>query len=65
MSIQLVSLLLPSPRFNQPTVSEAARFAQSCYHSESWNIVPGAVVTNTASNTYVRAPGFTQVRKRI
>ena len=52
-------------RFNQPTVSGAAGFSKNCYKSENWNIVPNAVVTNTASNTWVRAPGTTQVTKLL
>lgn len=48
-------------RFNQATVSSATKFSKNVYRSENWNIVPNAVVTNTASNTYVRAPGTTQV----
>jgi xanthine dehydrogenase molybdopterin-binding subunit B len=52
-------------RFNEATVDGAKRYAQNCYASENWQIVPNAVVTNTPSNTYCRAPGSTQARIRI
>ena len=32
----------------------------SCHRAGKWQIVPNAVVTNTPSNTYCRAPGSTQ-----
>ena len=32
----------------------------STHRAGSWQIVPNAVVTNTPSNTYCRAPGSTQ-----
>ena len=47
-------------RFNEATVDGASAFAQNCYRAGSWQIVPNAVVTNTPSNTYCRAPGSTQ-----
>lgn len=46
--------------FNSPTVDMAKTFSQNCYHSEKWRVSPNAVLTNTPSNTYVRAPGTTQ-----
>eukprot|EP00095_Tigriopus_kingsejongensis_P005797 maker-scaffold88_size394946-snap-gene-2.26 protein:Tk05797 transcript:maker-scaffold88_size394946-snap-gene-2.26-mRNA-1 annotation:"hypothetical protein DAPPUDRAFT_313254" len=46
--------------FNSPTVETARSFFQNCYHSENWRVIPNAVVTNTPSNTYARAPGSTQ-----
>ena len=49
--------------FNQSTVDGAASHAQNIYAADHWKVIPVAVVTNTPSNTYVRAPGTTQVRK--
>jgi len=47
--------------FNEATVFNAAPHAQNAYRAANWRVIPAAVVTNTASNTYVRAPGTTQV----
>ena len=49
--------------FNTPTVDTAKAFAQNVYRADSWRIIPNAVVTNTPSHTWCRAPGSPQVRK--
>ena len=46
--------------YNESTADSAAFFAKNCYVSRSWRLVPLSVLTATASNTYVRAPGSTQ-----
>lgn len=46
--------------YNESTADGAASRAKNCYIAKSWNIIPSAVLTNTPSNTYVRAPGSTQ-----
>lgn len=32
----------------------------SCYRAKDWNVTPGLVTTNTATNTFCRAPGSSQ-----
>ncbi len=49
--------------FNSPTSLMAAMFAQNVYAAKHWKIVPYAVATSTAANTYVRSPGTSQVIK--
>ena len=51
--------------FNAITTPMAAIFSQNVYASQNWRIIPSAVVTNTSANTYVRAPGTTQVNNRV
>ena len=46
--------------YNESTADNAARFAKNVYNSKAWSIRPAAILTDTASNTYVRAPGSTQ-----
>jgi len=46
--------------YNESTADGAVRFAKNVYISKAWNLRPSAVLTDTASNTYVRAPGSTQ-----
>ncbi len=46
---------------NESTSGDAALFAQNCYSAANWNVVPASVTTNTAANTFCRAPGTTQV----
>ena len=46
--------------YNESTSNSAASFARNVYVSKAWNISPVAVLTDTASNTYARAPGSTQ-----
>ncbi len=50
---------------NEATANDAATFAQNCYASKAWNIEPSAVKTDTAANTFCRAPGTTQVIKVV
>ena len=46
--------------YNESTADTAASFARNVYISKAWRISPIAVLTDKASNTYVRAPGSTQ-----
>jgi CO/xanthine dehydrogenase Mo-binding subunit len=46
----------------QATVGEAMSYAQNAYNATAWSIVPHAVVTDTAPNTFTRGPGTTQVK---
>ncbi|XP_071749529.1 uncharacterized protein [Lepeophtheirus salmonis] len=46
--------------FSEMTSGIAAYFAQNCYNSRRWRIIPSAVLTNTPVNAYCRAPGSTQ-----
>ena len=46
--------------YNESTSDTAASFARNVYLSKAWNIIPVAVLTDKASNTYTRAPGSTQ-----
>ncbi|ODN04991.1 Indole-3-acetaldehyde oxidase [Orchesella cincta] len=45
---------------NEPSVHYAMICSQSCYHGNGWNVTPGVALTNTASNTFCRAPGSSQ-----
>lgn len=45
---------------NEPTSLYAMICAQSCYQANNWNLAPGYVQTDTAPNTYCRAPGSAQ-----
>jgi len=46
--------------YNESTADGAAYYAKNVYNSKAWKIKPKAVLTDKASNTYVRAPGSTQ-----
>jgi len=46
--------------YNESTADNAARFAKNVYNSKAWSIRPNAILTDTPSNTYCRAPGSTQ-----
>lgn len=45
---------------NEPVVFNTTEFIKNCYEYSSWDVVPKAVITNTASNTWCRAPGSTE-----
>ncbi|CAL8110873.1 unnamed protein product [Orchesella dallaii] len=45
---------------NEPDSLYAMVCSQSCYQANNWNITPGVALTNTASNTFCRAPGSSQ-----
>jgi len=46
--------------YNESTADIAVGFAKSVYASPVWRLSPMAVLTDTPSNTYCRAPGSTQ-----
>ncbi|CAL8082189.1 unnamed protein product [Orchesella dallaii] len=45
---------------NEATSLFAMVCSQSCYRAVGWEVVPGKALTNTAPNTYCRAPGSTR-----
>ena len=48
---------------NEISCDDAAVFVQNCYNADQWDVTPNHVLTNTAANTFTRAPGTTQVKK--
>ena len=46
--------------YNESTADIAVMFARSVYASRAWRLTPTAVLTDTPSNTYCRAPGSPQ-----
>merc|ERR1719204_410646 len=46
--------------YNESTADIAVGFAKTVYASPVWRLSPMAVLTDTPSNTYCRAPGSTQ-----
>ncbi len=45
---------------NETTAGDAVVFAQNCYSAGEWDLRPVSVKTDTAANTFCRAPGTTQ-----
>jgi len=42
---------------NEPENFLLLGFIQSVYRAQNWEVNPGALLTNTATNTFVRSPG--------
>ncbi|CAL8110877.1 unnamed protein product [Orchesella dallaii] len=59
---KLVADIYCDPGFvaNEPTSLYGMICFQSCYQANGWDIIPGVALTDTASNTYCRAPGSAQ-----
>jgi hypothetical protein len=53
--------MLKKINYLQATVIKAVPYSQNAYNAAAWNIIPHAVITDTPPNTFLRAPGTSQV----
>lgn len=45
---------------NEPVQFNTSVFIKNCYETEHWDVTTQSAITNSASNTWMRAPGTTE-----